>query len=161
VIRIEAPGDRLPRADAVAEIIVEISRSYRPIEYQLDFDARQSQREYYRLLIERLRTRLTEQPVSVTALASWCAGDPWLDTLDIDYAVPMIYRMGHDGDNIRQVLARNGRFPVTICRYAVGYSADEPLTGVDDIERLFLFHPDPWTEIGYRTLRRDVDAILR
>jgi len=44
-------------------------------------------------------------PLSITALASWCAGDPWITGLPIDEAVPMLFRLGPDTRNIDAFLS--------------------------------------------------------
>ena len=35
-------------------------------------------------------------PLSITALASWCAQDRWMEGLPVDETVPMLFRMGPD-----------------------------------------------------------------
>ena len=43
----------------------------------------------------RVRRRLPRDlPLSMTALASWCAGDTWIEALPVDEAVPMLSRWG-------------------------------------------------------------------
>lgn len=59
---------------------------------QIDFDARASERVFYRSLLTTL-TGQSPIPVGVTALASWCEGDRWLDRAPIAEAVPMFFRM--------------------------------------------------------------------
>ena len=64
---------------------------------QIDFDAKVSERVFYRRLLDSLRMRLPESiPLSITALASFCIGDGWIKDLPVDEAVPMIFRMGED-----------------------------------------------------------------
>src|SRR5579884_1511294 len=60
---------------------------------QIDFDATLSQRVFYQRLLRQLRSELPV-PVGVTALASWCDGDRWLDEAHVVEAVPMFFRMG-------------------------------------------------------------------
>src|SRR5689334_16310055 len=58
---------------------------------QIDFDAALSERHFYRALLRDLRAQLPDNvPLSMTALASFCVGDRWLDELPVDEAVPMI-----------------------------------------------------------------------
>ena len=72
---------------------------------QIDFDATTSQREFYRSLLHELRQRLPDNiPLSMTALASFCVGDRWLQDLPVDEAIPMIYRMGTDDQTIKKFL---------------------------------------------------------
>jgi hypothetical protein len=60
---------------------------------QIDFDATTSQHVFYSALLQDVRHKLRpEIPLSITALASWCIGDPWLAQLPpgtIDEAVPI------------------------------------------------------------------------
>ncbi len=68
-------------------------------------------------MLQDLRQKLPQQiPLSMTALASFCVGDRWLDDLPVDEAVPMIFRMGPDDQRIKNMLAN-------------GYDFREPLAG--------------------------------
>ena len=60
---------------------------------QIDFDARSSEREFYRTLLRSLAQH-TSLPVSVTALASWCAGDRWLQDEPVVEVVPDVFPDG-------------------------------------------------------------------
>ena len=44
-------------------------------------------------------------PLSMTALASFCVGDRWLQDLPVDEAIPMIYQDGQ-GRSDHQVVSR-------------------------------------------------------
>ena len=147
VTRLEIAGiPTLSTAAEMAEILVQTGSPFNPAEYQIDFDARLSQRVFYRQLLRALRGRIGDTALSIAALASWCFHDAWIDTLPIDAAVPMIYRMGPDTDYIRTTLFAKRKFPAPICHGNIGYSADEPLAPIDRLERVFLFHPQPWTQ---------------
>src|SRR5258705_11788686 len=62
---------------------------------QMDFDEKGSERPPNRQLLHRVRERPgLSVPLSMTALASWCAGDRWLEDLPIDEAVAMLFRLG-------------------------------------------------------------------
>lgn len=159
VIRIEidvAYGETL--ALEVARSIRGLVTSLRLAEIQLDFDARVSQRELYRSLVLALRDELPGARLSITALASWCLGDPWLDRLPIDAAVPMLYRMGNDGPRIRQYLSRQRQFPATICRDDIGYSSDEPVVRVRGVKRIFWYHPTAWDAAAFAEARNTLRA---
>lgn len=101
---------------------------------QIDFDATVSERDFYRALLREVKPRVPS--LSITALASWCAGDNWLDGLPIDEAVPMLFRMGRDR-GLR-------RFDSQICRNSAGVSTDE-LIAAPAVDRLYIFNPDPWS----------------
>ena len=104
---------------------------------QIDFDATVSERDFYRDLLREVRRRLpSSTSLSITALASWCAGDNWLADLPIDEAVPMLFRMGVD-KGLR-------RFDAAICRNSAGVSTDELITP-PAVDRLYIFNPNPWS----------------
>lgn len=145
VIRIETKRPRLDEAQLQATLAA-IRRLYRNAEeLQIDFDAARSERAFYRSLLFALRRDLDAR-LSITALASWCLGDRWLHDLPIDEAVPMLFRMGRDEREIRARLARHATFPEPRCRTSVGLSLDEPLPRIPHAARIWIFHPERWTE---------------
>jgi hypothetical protein len=101
---------------------------------QIDFDATVSERDFYRALVREVKPRVPS--LSITALASWCAGDNWLSDLPIDEAVPMLFRMGVD-KGLRQ-------FDSAICRSSAGVATDE-LIIPPAVDRLYIFNPNPWS----------------
>src|ERR1041385_5312185 len=115
---------------------------------QIDFDATTSERAFYRSLLQELRQRLPDNmPLSMTALASFCVGDPWIRDLPVDEAVPMIFRMGADDRTIKSFLARGNDFREPICRRSYGIAVDEPLAmNVDPSRRQYIFNVRAWTE---------------
>ena len=95
----------------------------------------------------------------MTALASWCLGDRWLDRMPqgvIDEAVPMLFRMGPDANGIVAFLESGNRFPVLACRTSLGISTDEAFsrsllkgdtwrsTGFSGAKRIYIFSNRPW-----------------
>ena len=115
---------------------------------QIDFDATTSQREFYRTLLHELRQRLPDNvPLSMTALASFCVGDRWLQDLPVDEAIPMIYRMGKDEQTIKWFLESGKDFKEPICRRSYGVAVDEPVAMTfDDSRRQYIFNIRAWTE---------------
>jgi Protein of unknown function (DUF3142) len=127
---------------------------------QIDFDAARSEQGFYRALLVDLRKALPPgMPISITALASWCVGDPWMEKLPpgtINEAVPMLFRMGPDGPNIASFLNGGNEFPVAACRESVGISTDEDFSrktlragfpgnsGDLRAKRVYVFHPKAW-----------------
>src|SRR2546423_1559873 len=104
---------------------------------QIDFDATQSERGLYRNVIVALRARLPETiGLSITALASWCDDDDWISGLPIDEAVPMLFRMGPDRDQVRTLVSSQQEFSAAACRGSYGISTDEPLENLDGSKRL-------------------------
>jgi hypothetical protein len=112
---------------------------------QIDFDAADSEREFYRALVVAVRQAVgPEVPLSITALASWCAQDRWMAGLPVDEAVPMLFRMGplhapYVG------LARSPSAAAAECRGALGTSLDEPLHLRAAGRRVYVFTASPWT----------------
>jgi len=122
---------------------------------QIDFDAPQSQRSFYRALLGEVRSLLPPaMPISITALGSWCLGDDWLNGLPIDEAVPMLFRMGVDRANILRALAGGDDFREPLCRTSVGVSTDEPWPEVGRGRRVYVFNPRPWTESAFQAVQR-------
>ena len=115
---------------------------------QIDFDAALSEREFYRQLLQELRQKLPDNmPLSMTALASFCVGDRWLDELPVDEAVPMIFRMGADARTIRSFLGSGNDFREPLCRRSYGIALDEPLEiNFDLSRRKYIFNVRSWTE---------------
>lgn len=128
---------------------------------QIDFDAPASAHALYASLLQDVRRKLPpSMPLSITAIASWCIGDPWLAQLPpgtIDEAVPMLFRMGPDAANVAKFLRSIDDFPVAACRGSLGLSTDEPLS--HDLltaksssaafdpraKRIYIFAPRAWT----------------
>ena len=111
---------------------------------QIDFDATPSQRRFYRALLEQLRSLLPRsQPLTITALVSWCHGDNhWLRGAPVADAVPMYFRMGPEN----YLRGRETREP--LCSQSTGLSTDE-LLPIRKHRRVFLFNPKPWTETAF------------
>ena len=116
---------------------------------QIDFDATLSERNFYRSLLTEVRHKLPSSVgLSITALASWCAGDNWLDDLPIDEAVPMLFRMGVERPQFQRRLQTGEPFASSICQKAAGVSTDE-VVNVPASQRLYIFNPDAWTKDSF------------
>jgi hypothetical protein len=143
VVRLESQGGPPPDAAAIAREAAKAALDVRAL--QVDFDARRSERAWYRDVLERLRAGLPAGlPLEITALTSWCQGDRWTSGLPVSDAVPMLFRMGpgegYDGGDFRNEM----------CRSSVGVSTDELPRAVPRGRRLFVFNPRSWTEDAYR-----------
>lgn len=149
VVRIEAT----PYADlgaqslaATAGVIEAWSAGLGARAVQIDFDARRSERTFYRSLLGELRRRLpATTQLEITALASWCLGDPWIADLPIDDAIPMVFRLGADDRPVREHLAAGGDFGLAHCRRSLGLSLDEPTDHTLRGRRTYLFNPERWS----------------
>lgn len=158
VVRVESDSMSKPdlsngQSEGLAAAIAETAELPNVAAIQIDFDAAQSELSFYRNVILNVRRRLPESVgLSITALASWCADDVWLRDLQIDEAVPMLFRMGPDGKAIRNRVAAGEEFAAAQCRHSYGVSTDEPLDNLARARRLYVFNPDPWTETSVRTI---------
>jgi hypothetical protein len=139
---------------------------------QIDFDASTSAHPFYAALLQDVRGKLPPRlSLSITALASWCIGDPWLRQLPpgtIDEAVPMLFRMGPDAGNVAKFLHSGDDFPVAACRGSLGLSTDETLS--NDLltagssfstfhpreKRVYVFSPRPWTQSAAQTILEEL-----
>ena len=149
VTRIEVDRDEPPalheaqRAEAV-NALLETAQKNNVAGVQIDFDAASSQRAFYRALLQDLRQKLSPKlALTMTALASWCSGDDWLRDLPVDEAVPMLFRLGVERENFRNVKD----FAEPLCRQSYGVATDEPLTGLDPNRRFYIFNPRAWTPV--------------
>ena len=163
VTRIEADTHESPTfsANQLAETsreIAELARLPRVAAVQIDFDAKVSERDFYRKLLLDLRKQLPEQTaLSITALASWCSGDNWLEDLPIDEAVPMLFRMGVDRHRILSQLKSGTPFRSTKCQASLGISVDEPIVDLPSAGRVYVFNPDSWSREAVQAQMRNQD----
>lgn len=151
VIRLEierATPPTLPASqrERVVAAIVALSRGAPAPVLQLDFDAPVSARAFYRAVLDDLRRVLPDTiRLSITALASWCLGDSWLADLPIDEAVPMLFRMGADRQQVRRHLQAGGVLRCRTPHQSLGLATDEPLPRVPSGPRVYLFSPRAWS----------------
>lgn len=126
----DAPAELLP---AQREIILAAVRRQGRIAaglLQLDFEAPARQRESYRALVAAVRKTLPPGVrLSVTALAHWCTQGDWLDRLDADEVVPMLYRLGPHADDWRRRFEQGDASLARACRGpAMGFATNDPPT---------------------------------
>jgi len=118
---------------------------------QVDFDAVASERPFYRALLLELRRRLpARMPLSITALASWCESDGWIEGLPVAEAVPMLFRMGPDH------YSAGGDFSSDLCRSSVGVSTDELPARIPAGRRVYVFDPRAWSPDHLQAMLRKV-----
>src|SRR5258705_7776876 len=112
---------------------------------QIDFDAKLSERDFYSQLLTRIRRELPPaMPLSITALASWCAGDRWLSDLPVDEVVPMFFRLGVERRQFESRLKSGEPVMASPCRVVAGVSTDE-VVATPLAQRLYIFSPTAWT----------------
>jgi hypothetical protein len=149
VVRIEAAEPSLSNAQ-LQQTAREISALSVSSVVQIDFDAKVSERNFYRSLLQEVRQQLpASTKLSITALASWCAGDDWLRDLPVDEAVPMLFRLGVDQRQFQRRLETGRPFESRMCQDSAGVSADEPVTP-PVVNRLYIFNPQPWSKESFK-----------
>jgi hypothetical protein len=144
VVRIEStPGHAVPQIPPLVQALSQVVHEPGIRGLQIDFDARVSERAFYLSLLKALRTE-SPVPVGVTALASWCEGDRWLEHTDIAEAVPMFFRMGKDE-------TRDMHVTLSSCVSSIGLSTDEPwpVRRPPELQRIYVFNPRPWNREMY------------
>jgi len=138
--------------DIIVDQLLKFAKITQAPMIQLDFEARRSQRSFLQEVVALARTRLPQtQALSMTALASWCAGDFWLSDIQADEIVPMAFRMAKDEALIRDLLISEKRFPRKRCQNAIGFATDEPTQNVT-VKRRYYFSPVAWTNKDWQTL---------
>lgn len=155
VVRFETKGGDLPAAGEVAAAIIPASRLAGIRAIQVDFDAKTTEKPFYREVIRLLRQQLPAgMPLTITALASWCNYDAWITDLPITDATPMLFRMGPEryrpGDFFR----------VKLCQNSIGISTDEPIIRLPRVRRIYIFHPGSWSKIDYQNALQEAKRWL-
>jgi hypothetical protein len=149
VVRIEVvTGATLDTAQQheIANLLLQSASQSDIAAFQVDFDARRSQRGFYSRLLRDLRQRMPAGlPLSITALASWCTYDDWIGGLPVDEAVPMFFRMEPDR---RRAFADSPQFRIREpkCMSSAGISTREAWP--DDLadKRIYVFADRGWRE---------------
>jgi hypothetical protein len=137
-----------------AAAVLALLRDPRFAEAQIDFEVRASQRSVLLDLVRDVRAGLPAGTrLSMTALASWCDTETWVDDAAADEIVPMLFRMGPNGEPVRQRLANGGDFRLERCRTAIGVATDTPPDGIPAGRRVWLFNPAPWTQDALSAIR--------
>jgi len=157
VVRIEttkpAVLDEEAREQVVAALLASASQPGIAA-LQVDFDATESQRPFYRAVLVDLRHQMPPGlPLSMTALASWCSFDNWIHDLPVDEAVPMFFRMEPDR---RRAPANLEAFQIreTLCQTSVGVSTDEPWPPDTAGKHIYVFPDHGWNARTLATFQR-------
>ncbi len=135
---------------------------------QIDFDAKVSEREFYRRLLQDIRARLPREKIlSMTSLASWSFFDNWLgENPPVDEIVPMFFSLGAGKAEVFDLLKRN-RVLKGAYRQAFGLSIAERETNKLVLAwaaanqkdcRIYFFNPRPWTPDAIRDALKLVGA---
>jgi hypothetical protein len=159
VVHVEIDQTRKPawtatqRHDA-AQAVLRLLSNKRFQDWQIDFEVRASERRILLDLLTDVRKNLPSgRRLSMTALASWCDTETWLDAAPVDDIVPMLFRMGPAGEPIRDRLARGGDLRNPRCRQSIGVASDTPPDALPAGRRIWMFNPHPWTAEDLAALR--------
>lgn len=166
VVRIEPLGSKPPslsekqRKQLVKEIAM-FAKLPNICGIQIDFDARITERDFYRALLKDLRVTLPANYfISMTALASWCISDNWVNDLPVDEVVAMLFDMGADAQRIRGMIKdKKNCFTVPPHKLSLGLSTKEPdifnmfknegSATLKNCQRVYIFSPKSWTRESY------------
>ena len=161
VVRIDVSRREPPRFtqrlhSEIVSIIAELIKRKGISALQIDYDAKKSERLFYKELIWDVRRQIPQSMgLSITALATWCIHDYWIAGLPIDEAVPMLFRIGPERDWISLYLEEEHDFK-PLCRKSLGISTDEPLLKLPHERRLYIFHPKSWSEEALKKIINEV-----
>lgn len=174
VIRIETEG-KAGEVSNQDEIIAGISRAVLSLEkrskskkIQIDFDARESERDFYTALLKTLRAKLSpDTKLEITALASWCSGDNFIKEGLCDRQIPMLFSMGHEEKANEKTSKKTAAILSHIdkARFkTVGLSVNEPQTNqaikesglLANSTDLFLFSSTPWTKESWKKIQQEI-----
>ncbi len=124
---------------------------------QVDFEVRQSERQVLLDVLSDVRAGLPrDRLLAMTALASWCQDEDWLDQAPVDEITPMLFRMQGGGEPIRWWLARGHDFRNPKCRTSLAIATDAPIVRAPPGRRVYLFNPHSWTAPDLAATRREV-----
>jgi len=162
VTRIESDQSNPPilsseQKTKIVSEIVSLTHIRNVFTIQIDFDAKVSERDFYRRVITDLHNSLPDSVgLSITALASWCIYDTWISDLPIDEAVPMLFRMGADRKQILMYLGYGKDFRPSMCKQSVGISTDEPIIKLPSGRRIYIFNPCSWSKTAFDKIISEV-----
>ncbi len=172
VVRLESDGALIESNElSMSEIIALVPKYLNPRVrgFQFDFDARKSERGWYKKFLIKARETLPQDVyLSMTSLASWCLGDDWItgSNLPVDEVVPMFFEMGADNKPIADLLDRGNTFGHSY--QALGISDQDPsinrqigksVAGIlKPGPRVYMFSRTPWNQQKAQNLIQEVNG---
>jgi hypothetical protein len=150
--------------DEIASLIVRHAAHLRPGLLQIDFDARLDERPFYHRLIAAIRRQVgSDCFISMTALASWCAGDCWEGELDVDEIVPMFFSMGNGGEEALHRVERSrslspsaANIALGVCETQIDFGRRLARLGLVRGRRVYLFNTHEWSLCNENSCMREV-----
>jgi len=156
VVRHEKPALSQQQVEKVLRLIQKAASAPNAAQVQIDFDALESERGFYRSLLEQLRKKLpASMPISITALASWCLFDNWIKDLPIEESVPMMFSLGPEREKVLRYFRSQRDFMDKRSSRSLGLSLEDtavnelmlPITRKRKIPvRVYVFTKTAWTE---------------
>lgn len=155
IVRKEKPALSQQQIEKILRLIQKATGAPNAAQVQIDFDALESERGFYRSLLEQLRKKLPDtMPISITALASWCLFDNWIKVLPIDESVPMMFSLGRERDKVLRYFRSHHDFIEERAKRSLGLSLED--TGVNELMipitekrripvRVYVFTRTAWT----------------
>ncbi len=119
---------------------------------QIDFDAAKSQRLLYEKLLTKLHVSLPNIKISITALASWCVGDTWIDKLPITHAVPMLYNLGAHADDFKKYFTDKKKWKAAKCQCHIGFEESDIFTKPPRGWHVYVFNNKAWSVRSYKNV---------
>lgn len=148
-------------AKTIAARMEKLQQSNLQQSVQIDFDALEDERPFYKELLKNLRKELpTGTKISITSLASWLLADKWMERGSVDEAVAMLFSIGPGKKEVLSVLKKRKLDSGVKIPVAIGISASEHATnkvlfelGVQrKTDNLYIFSSRPWTEQRLRSI---------
>lgn len=154
--RSEKPFLSGAQIDSIVRLIGRAAKARNSAQVQIDFDALENERDFYRQLIQKLREELPpSMPISITALASWCLYDNWIKDLPVAETVPMMFSLGRDRQKVLMHFEKGGDFLDRRSRNSLGLSLEDTETNQLMIPllkkrkmpaRVYVFTRTAWTD---------------
>jgi hypothetical protein len=149
--------DLVDISDYVAKSCLEKTSN---ISCQLDFDAVESQIDFYKKLVINVREKLPQNiKLSITALVSWCTNEiPWFNGLPVDEAVPMFFRLGKE-ENLYWKKIEEGNLKLDVsCQKSIGIATDEPLPHKIYLENkpIYIFNNKYWSPANWAIIKSEI-----
>lgn len=169
VFRIENAQSHTPPTESAIRSAVDLIATHselaRCARLQIDFDAKADERKAYLHLLHALKMRLPANCVlSITALASWCLGDKWLQEAPVDETVAMVFCMGAGKKEALSALKHQHLNSGAPCTQSLGIALCEADTNLQlhqsgcmkRCEHLYVFSPLGWNKRRYEQLLAEV-----
>ncbi len=166
--RLHAPGLTDDQADKLAHLIARVAHRPSTAAVQIDFDAVETERPFYRKLIDTLKPLLPDKvALSITSLASWCIWDNWIKALPVDETVPMMFSLGRDREKLLLYFRSGHDFRDSRCYESIGVSLEDlvvnklmiPLSKRRKIPvRVYVFTRTAWTREKFAAVRSMLGA---